>query len=112
MHAAMRGKAVVTARVSAVVLPQRAGAVRHVELVSERFIQQLLAEAVAREHSSRSTFPMKALAGWTSGNALVCLRCGPKSLTSLCQSSAWVSGLATSKKKAKYWQTSVRLVVV
>src|ERR1035438_8866192 len=49
MHAAVGGKAVVAARVSTVILPERARAFSHVELVSERFIKQLLAKAVTGE---------------------------------------------------------------
>src|ERR1035437_1040816 len=47
VHPAVGGEAVVAARVGAVVFPERARAFGHVELVGERFIEQLLAEAVA-----------------------------------------------------------------
>ena len=49
VDAAMRGKAVVATGVGAVVLPEGACAVNHVELVGERFVEQLLAQAVAGE---------------------------------------------------------------
>src|SRR5215469_2125121 len=49
MHTAVGREAMVTACGRPVMFPKRAGAVRHIKLVSERFVQDLLAHPVARE---------------------------------------------------------------
>jgi hypothetical protein len=61
MHADMGSKAVVAARRSAVILPERAGAFGHVELVGQRFIEQLLAKAVAGEQFQPQDIPDKGV---------------------------------------------------
>ena len=42
---------------------------------------------------------------------MVSFRCGPNSVVRVCQSLGCDRGVAMSKNKAKYWQTSVRFVV-